>query len=218
MQKILFSWSCGKDSALALHELKLGGVRDIILLTTVTKDYGRTSMHGVREALLELQAESLGYPLEKAYIAAKSSNESYEKTMRDINLKYKNQGVSTVAFGDIFLEDIRKYREDKLALMDMKALFPLWGRSSEELAHTFIERGFKAIITCVDSQALDKEFAGRIYDEQLLKDLPAGVDPCGESGEFHTFVFDGPIFSKRIPFEKGEIVLRENRFYFCDLI
>jgi uncharacterized protein (TIGR00290 family) len=175
-------------------------------------------MHGVREELLERQAAALGLPLEKVFISKTSSNEEYENQMRNLLEKYSQTGVNSVVFGDIFLEDLKKYREDNLAKVQMKAIFPIWKRDTARLAREFIQNGFKAVITCVDSQVLDPNFAGREIDETLLADLPAGVDPCGENGEFHSFVYDGPIFSKPIPVRKGEVVCRENRFYFCDLV
>jgi uncharacterized protein (TIGR00290 family) len=218
-EKILFSWSGGKDSALALHSIKNGKDFEIAaLLTTVTADYDRISMHGVRRELLEKQAESMDLPLEKVLISKKSSNEEYEGKMQDLLLRYKNEGVAAVAFGDIFLEDLKKYREANLTKIGLKGLFPLWKQSSYVLAKRFIELGFKAIITCVDSKQLDGKFCGREFDEVLLSELPKTVDPCGENGEFHTFVYAGPIFTKNISFIKGEIVLRDKQFYFCDLI
>ena len=219
IERVLFTWSGGKDSALALYELEMANGYEIAaLLTTVTEDYDRISMHGVRAALLEQQAASLRLPLEKVYITRNSSNEEYESTMRDKLMHYQSQGVLSVAFGDIFLEDLRAYRESNLAKIGMNGIFPLWKRDTSELAHTFIDLGFKAIVTCVDSQFLDKRFVGRVYDEQFLSELPEAVDPCGENGEFHSFVYDGPIFRERIAYRKGKVVLREGRFYYCDLI
>lgn len=213
------SWSGGKDSSMAFYQAKkIPGLKVLALLTTVTEGYDRISMHGVRRTLLEQQAESLGVPVDKVYISRQSSNEEYEKRMREKLLHYKNQGVSSVVIGDIFLEDLRKHREAKLSEIAMSGIFPLWKRDTVELAHTFIDLGFKAVITCVDSQALDKAFVGRTFDRQFLSDLPVGVDPCGENGEFHSFVYDGPIFSRPILHKKGEVVLRDNRFYFCDLL
>ena len=218
-EKVLFAWSGGKDSAMALYELQRTHSYEIsALLTTVTEDYDRISMHGVRRILLERQADSLGYPLEKIFISKNCSNEEYESKMRDVLAKYLEAGVSSVVFGDIFLEDVRKYREDNLAKVGMKGIFPLWKKDTTELANTFINLGFKAVITCVDSKVLDKRFVGRIYDKQFLRELPSNVDPCGENGEFHSFVYDGPIFKRKISFTIGDIVLRDNRFYFCDLI
>jgi len=219
IEKILFAWSGGKDSAMALYELqKAGGYEISALLTTVTEGYNRISMHGVRESLLEQQAESLGLPLEKVYITKQSSNEEYETKMRDKLTHYGYMGISSVAFGDIFLEDLKKYREDNLLKVNMKGIFPVWKRNSAELAHAFIDVGFKAVIACIDSNILDKAFASRTFDKQFLSELPSNVDPCGENGEFHSFVYDGPIFSRRIPYEKGKVVLRDNRYYFCDLM
>ena len=217
-QKVLFTWSGGKDSAMALHELKKNPDYEICaLLTTVTEDYDRTSMHGVRSILLEQQAESLGLPLEKVLISKNASNEEFESNMGSALQRYKTDGVSVVAFGDIFLEDLRKYREDNLSRIGIRAIFPIWKRETAELAHSFIALGFKACLTCVDSHVLDRSFAGRTFDKTLLSELPSSVDPCGENGEFHSFAYDGPIFQKKIPHTVGEIILRDNRFYYCDL-
>ncbi len=217
-EKILLGWSGGKDSSMALYELKRLGKYEIVLLTTVTEQYDRISMHGVRAALLEKQAESLGCRLEKVYISPECSNEEYEKKMEDTMSKYKAMGVTKVAFGDLFLEDIREYREKNLKKSGMEAIFPIWGRDTGKLAFNFIDLGFKAILTCVDTKVLDGDFAGRCYDKELLADLPASVDPCGENGEFHSFVFDGPIFSKKIDFTIGVKSLRDERFSYCDLV
>jgi uncharacterized protein (TIGR00290 family) len=218
-ERILLSWSGGKDSAMALYELQITRAYDTsALLTTVTEDYDRISMHGVRRILLEQQAHSLGFPLETVNITKSASNDEYEAKMRTKLMEQQSRGVSSVAFGDIFLEDLRKYREENLSKIGMKGIFPIWKRETTELANTFIDLGFKAIITCVDSKVLDKTFAGRIFDEQFLADLPSSVDPCGENGEFHSFVYDGPTFRKEIAFTVGEVVLRDSRFYFCDLI
>jgi uncharacterized protein (TIGR00290 family) len=217
--KILLSWSGGKDSTLALYELRRSHQYEVTsLLTTVTQDYDCISMHGVRRALLVEQAAVLGLPLDQILISKNCVNEEYEKKMHHAMTQALSQGISTVAFGDLFLAEIRKYREEKLAQVTMQAIFPLWGKNTTELAHAFIDLGFKAILVCVDSQALDRKFAGRYFDKQLLAELPSTVDPCGENGEFHTFVFDGPLFRKPIRFEKGEVVLRDERYYFCDLI
>jgi len=219
MEKVILSWSGGKDSALALYEIQKTDSYEILgLLTTLTEDYDRISIHGVRRILLNQQADSLGFPLEKVLISKSASNEEYESKMREILSKYLAVGVSSAVFGDIFLEDVRKNREDYLSKMGMRGIFPLWKRDTHELAHKFIDLGFKAIVTCVDSKALGKRFVGRIFDERFLSELPSSVDPCGENGEFHSFVCDGPIFQERISCEIGEVVLRENRFYYCDLI
>jgi uncharacterized protein (TIGR00290 family) len=217
-KKILFSWSGGKDSALALALLQENEDYEITaLLTTITEDYDRASMHGIRRLLIERQAGALGLPLQKVFISKHDSNDEYESKMRRVLEKNLAASVSSVAFGDIFLEDLRKYREEKLARMGMKAIFPIWKRDTSELADIFIRDGFRAITTCIDSKYLDKPFAGRIFNEEFLAELPPTVDPCGENGEFHSFVYDGPIFQRRVPYEKGEVVLRDNRFYFCDL-
>ena len=218
-EKVIVSWSGGKDGALALHELLRTDSYEIsTLMTIVTKDYDRINIHGVRQILLERQADSLGFPLEKLFISKKASMEEYESRVRGTLTKYKIAGVSSVVFGDIFLDDVRKYREDQLSKIGMKGIFPIWKRDTHELAHTFLEAGFKAVITCVDSDVLDKKFVGRVFDEEFLSELPSSVDPCGENGEFHSFVYDGPIFPEKISYTMGEIVLRENRFYYCDLI
>jgi uncharacterized protein (TIGR00290 family) len=218
-EKTLFTWSGGKDSALALSGLLRGEKYDIVaLVTTITADYDRVSMHGVRRVLLEQQAASLGFPLEEVFLSKDTSMENYGLKMRQMLEKYRDAGVSTVAFGDIFLEDVRKYREDNLLKIGMKAVFPLWKKDTRVLAHSFIKSGFKAIVTCVDSTVLDKTFVGKKFDTRFLSRLPSSVDPCGENGEFHSFVFDGPIFHTPIRFTKGEIVLRDNRFYYCDLL
>ena len=218
-ESVLLTWSGGKDSALALYELERAGNYQVAaLITTVTKDYDRVSMHGVRQIFLEQQAALLGYPLEQVFISSTATDGEYEARMQEILEKYMKTGVSGVAFGDIFLEDLREYREHNLSKIGMKAIFPLWKRDTPELARTFLDLGFKAVITCIDSKVLDKGFIGRTYDEQFLSELPANVDPCGENGEFHSFVYEGPIFSKSLPYKLGEVVLRDDRFYFCDLL
>lgn len=217
-KKVLFSWSGGKDSALALYELsKRPEYQVAALMTVLTEDYDRTSMHGVRRTLLEQQAESLGLALEKVLISKNCSNEEYACKMREVLERYQAAGVCGVVFGDVFLEDVRKYREDNLAKIGMKGVFPLWKTDTAELAHTFIDSGFKGVTTCVDSSVLDETFVGRSFDEEFLSDLPCGVDPCGENGEFHSFVYDGPIFRSRVEYRAGEVVLRDKRFYYCDL-
>jgi uncharacterized protein (TIGR00290 family) len=219
IRKVLFTWSGGKDSALALYELqRKSDYETVALLTTLTEDYDRVSMHGVRSVLLEHQVNSLGLPVEKVYLPKDARNEEYELKMKEVLQKYLRVGVSSVVFGDIFLEDLRKYREDNLSKIGMEAIFPIWKRNTVELANEFIDLGFKAIITCVDSHVIGKEFVGRLFDRQLLSEFPSVIDPCGENGEFHTFVCDGPIFRKRVSYIKGEVVLRESRFWYCDLI
>jgi uncharacterized protein (TIGR00290 family) len=218
MEKVLFCWSGGKDSALALHEIMQSQTYEVVsLLTTITEDYGRVSMHGVPRVLLEEQAGCLGLPLETVYIPKECSVEEYGTRMEETLTRFRQDGVSSVVFGDIFLEDVRKYREDNLAQAEMRAVFPLWGRDTATLARSFVALGFKAIVTCLDSRVLDKRFIGRTIDESFLSELPPGVDPCGENGEFHSFVLDGPIFRERVVCVPGEVVLRD-LFYFCDLL
>jgi uncharacterized protein (TIGR00290 family) len=219
LELVLMSWSGGKDSAMALSEiLKSANYRIAAVLTTVTEGYDRISMHGVRRSILRLQVECIGIPIEEVFISNNSSNEEYETNMRKALTMYRNIGVTSVVFGDIFLEDLRKYRVDKLALLNMKCIFPLWKRDTKELAHSFIKAGFKAVTTCVDTKVLGRKFVGREIDEAFLSELPPNVDPCGENGEYHSFVYDGPIFKKRVPFGHGERILREERFYYCDLV
>lgn len=219
MSKAIMSWSGGKDSSMALYYAKEKGGLDIqALVTTVTEGYDRISMHGVRRTLLKQQSEAIGIPVEEVIISQVSSNEEYDARFKEKLLTFKKKGVKQVIIGDIFLEDLKKYREERLAEINMTGIFPIWKRDTTELAQTFIDLGFKAIITCLDSKLLDKSFAGRDFDLSLLNDFPDNVDPCGENGEFHTFVYDGPIFSKPVSLEKGEVVLRDKRFYFCDLI
>ena len=214
-EKVLLSWSGGKDSALAFHEISQDQRYEIVgLLTTVTEDYRRISMHGVREALLEQQARYIGLPVSKVLISKNGSNEEYESQMKEALLKFQQSGVNAVVFGDIFLEDIRKYREGNLARIGMKGIFPIW--KVDNLPQAFIDSGFKAIVTCIDAKVLDKKFVGRLIDREFMDELPTGVDPMGENGEFHSFVFDGPIFRKKIDFILGEVVHRDG-FYFCDL-
>ncbi len=219
VERVILSWSGGKDSAIAFKELHRDRRYEITsLLTTITEGYDRVSMHGVRVSVLEQQVRALGIPLLKVCIPQRASNERYESAMREVLTRALADGVAGVAFGDVFLEDIRQYREDKLSQLGMKAIFPIWKRNTQELAVSFIKDGFNAILTCVDSQRLDQSFVGRLFDESLLRDLPSSVDPSGENGEFHTFVCAGPIFSQSIPVRRGEIILRENRFWYCDLI
>jgi len=215
---VVFAWSCGKDSAMGLYELLSRGEHNVVsLLTTVTADYGRVSMHGVRRELLHAQADSLGLPLVEVSITKDADNSEYERKMEAAMLGFKEKGVDLVAFADLFLEDVRRYREDNLAKVGMRALFPIWKKPTGQLAQEFIGLGFKAVITCVDTKKLGREFAGRDFDQSFIADLPESADPCGENGEFHTFVHDGPIFKTPIAFKRGETVLRDGRFCFHDL-
>src|ERR1700694_4702681 len=189
----LFCWSGGKDSAMALHALRAAGdFRITALLTTITEEYDRISMHGVRRALLERQAESLGLPLHPVLIPPQCINATYEARMKEALAQHLARGVQRVAFGDIFLEDLRVYREKNLAQLGMEAVFPIWKRDTRELARDFLRLRFQAIAVCVDPRVLDPSFAGRVLDQSFFADLPPGVDPGGENGEFHTFGFDCP--------------------------
>lgn len=231
--KAIFNWSSGKDSALALYKtLQEDRFEITSLLTSINKEFQRISMHGVHISLLEKQAESLGFPLIKMELPKEPSMEEYREIMSKTMSTIQSQGVTHSIFGDIFLEDLRKYREDQLRTIGMNGVFPLWKIDTTNLIHEFLDLGFKTIVTCVNETYLDKSFAGRIIDHDFIKDLPENVDPCGENGEFHTFTFDGPIFKNPVDFEVGEIVKKtypkpktnENDqegdyvFWFCDLI
>ncbi|HVA54514.1 MAG TPA: ATP-binding protein [Gammaproteobacteria bacterium] len=216
---VILSWSGGKDSALALHALRQDARYEVRgLLTSVNEHYHRISMHGVRETLLDAQARSIDLPLHKMRLSEHPTNEEYEWKMCKVLKDVKMQGIRHVAFGDLFLEDIRRYRENNVAQLQMECVFPLWQRPTGKLAREFIALGFKALLCCVDEQSMNGGFAGREFDEMLLRELPAGVDPCGENGEFHTFVYAGPEFHRPIPFQRGKFELRDQRFHFCDLI
>jgi uncharacterized protein (TIGR00290 family) len=208
--KAFFNWSGGKDSALALYHAQNSGLFSVEkLLTNINGKHRRISMHGVREELLEQQAKSIGLPLQKIILPEEPSMQEYEQKMKDNLLALKKENFTHAIFGDIFLEDLKAYREKQLATIGLTAAFPIWKRDSIELIQEFIDLGFKTILVCIKADLLPKEFAGRIIDRDFLKDLPKNVDACGENGEFHTFVFDGPIFSKPVPFEKGDIVYKE---------
>ncbi len=215
------AWSGGKDSAFALREI-LGDrcYRVAALLTTVTAEYDRISMHGVRRTLLRRQAESLGLPLEEVLISPGASNDEYESNMGATLAALRSgvPGLDTVVFGDLFLADIRAYRERMLARIGMRGLFPLWLRNTRALAHDFVQLGFRAVVVCVDAAQLAGEFAGREFDADLLRDLPPGVDPCGERGEFHTFVYAGPGLRQPVRHARGPVVVRDGRFVYCDLM
>jgi uncharacterized protein (TIGR00290 family) len=215
---LALSWSGGKDSALALHALRQERYDEpVALVTTVTEDYGRVSMHGVRRELVQAQANAAGVPLVEIGIPAACPNDVYEARMAGAFAQPPLADVDTMAFADLFLEDIRAYREARLATAGRTAVFPLWRRDTTTLARAFIDAGFEAMLVCVDPSKLDSSFAGRGYDASLLADLPTGVDPCGENGEFHTFVHAGPIFERPIAIERGEVVTRDG-FVFCDLL
>ena len=212
------SWSGGKDSALALQVLREErSTEPCALITTLTDAYDRISMHGVRRELLARQAEALGLPLAEVLIPPACANDLYETRMSEAFASRSLCAVDEVAFGDLFLEDVRAYREARLAAAGRRALFPLWGRNTAELARQFVAASFEAVVVCIDPHFLDPSFAGRTYDATFLGELPEGVDPCGENGEFHTFVHSGPIFSERIRCRPGEVVQRDG-FVFCDLL
>jgi len=218
LETVLVSWSGGKDSCLALYELMKSREYNVAaLLTTLTRDYDRSSMHGVRRTLLERQAASLGLPLHQVLIPQDATNEEYEACMGEAFAQYRGRGVNSVVFGDLFLEDVRAYRDQFLAGHGMRGLYPVWRRDTREFIREIIRLGFEAVVTCVDPRALDRSFAGRVIDEEFLSALPAHVDPCGENGEFHSFVFDGPSFGERVRFSVGEVVSRGG-FCFCDLL
>ena len=207
-----------KDSALVLRALQQQDQYDVVeLLTTVTSEYDRVSMHGVRRVLLHQQVTSLGLPLTEVSVPPMSSNEIYEHAMRTALEKFHARGIRRIAFGDIFLDDLRVYRESRTAEADFTCLFPIWRRDTTDLALGFIRDGFRAVVVCVDPELLDLSFAGRPFHEALIADLPADVNPCGENGEFHTFVWDGPIFQHPIPVSTGAVVERDG-FVFCDVL
>ncbi|GAA3740994.1 diphthine--ammonia ligase [Flavobacterium ginsengisoli] len=209
-QKALFNWSSGKDSALALYKiLQNKDFKIECLLTSVNKQYQRISMHGIRLELLQNQAESIGIPLKILEVPEMPTMEVYEQVMTKTLTELKQNGIRYSIFGDIFLEDLREYRENQLAKIGLNGVFPIWKIPTQDLIQEFISLGFKTIVVCVNEKYLDKSFVGRVIDQDFINDLPENVDVCGENGEFHTFTFDGPIFSKPIDFEIGEIVYRK---------
>jgi uncharacterized protein (TIGR00290 family) len=238
--KSYFNWSGGKDSSLALYYALRNKEYSIErLLTNVNSQYRRISMHGVREELLEAQARAIGLPLQKLILPDQPSMPEYESLMMQTMTGLKSEGFTHSFFGDIFLDDLKKYREEQLSRIGMEARFPLWKQDTTELLHEFIDLGFKTVVVCTKAEVLDESFTGRIIDRDFLKDLPKDVDPCGENGEFHTFIFDGPIFKNPVHFVTGEKVFREyvapkedrdrcftNKpprpssmgFWFCDLV
>ncbi len=214
IRKVVLSWSGGKDSAMALYELgRRRDLRVVELLTTVAEPYDRISHHGVRAELLDQQAAAVGVPLRKLSLPDPCTNDDYERLMAREMARCRDLGVGTVCFGDIFLHDLRAYRERKLAAVGMKAIFPIWQRDTREMVQTFIDLGFRAYLSCVDGNKLPRSFAGRPIDAALIRDLPEGVDPCGENGEFHSFVYDGPLFDAPIDLTVGEVVDRDTRFF-----
>ena len=216
--KAVVSWSSGKDSAWALHEIQQRDAFDVVgVLTTVTSPDGRVSMHGVRESLLDRQARELGLPGHKIRIPSPCSNEIYDREMASVLDDCRRQGVEHVIFGDLFLEDIRAYREERLSAVGMRGVFPLWHRDTRALAESMIDAGLCARITCVDPRRLDPSLAGRPFDRTFLRDLPDDVDPCGENGEFHSVVTAGPMLRQAIPVLVGKVVQRDG-FVFADII
>jgi uncharacterized protein (TIGR00290 family) len=234
----LMNWSGGKDSALALyHALQDPGLHVTDLLTSVSQAYQRVSMHGVRVALLERQAERIGLPLTRLELPEMPDMAEYEHRMQTTLAPLQARGITHAIFGDIYLEDLRQYREQQLARIGLEAVFPLWQRPVQELLREYLALGFRAVVVCVNEQYLDRSFCGRLLDEEFLRDLPPGVDPCGENGEYHSFMFDAPYFSQPIAFERGEIVRRtyqvpagsngsnnthpnpfDTGFWYCDLL
>jgi uncharacterized protein (TIGR00290 family) len=218
LPKAWMSWSTGKDSAWALHTIrKQRQVEIVALLTTVNASVERVAMHAVRQSLLDAQAAALGLPVVAVPIPLPCPNALYEEAMDRAISRARAEGVTHMVFGDLFLEDIRRYREEKLASTGITPLFPIWGLDTRRLAEEMVETGLRAWVTCVDPRKLDRSFAGRFFDAQFLADLPDGVDPCGENGEFHTYACRGPMFRAPIPVETGEIVERDG-FIFADLL
>ena len=217
MKKALVSWSRGKDSAWVLHALRDRDVEVVGLLTTLNQAFERVAMHAVRRTLLEAQAKSLGIPLWTVPLPWPCSNQQYEEIMAEVCQRAVGKGIEAVAFGDLYLVDVRQYRERQLQGTGLAPLFPLWGIPTDALAREMIASGLKAKITCVDPKVLPGRFAGRDFDEAFLTDLPDGTDPCGEKGEFHSFVHDGPMFQEPIPVTVGEICERDG-FVFADLL
>jgi uncharacterized protein (TIGR00290 family) len=216
--RVLLAWSSGKDSAWALKVLREAGEAELAgLLATVTAEHGRVSMHGVREELLEAQARAAGLALHKVRIPARCSNQDYEQAMRAACEEARAAGVTHVAFGDLLLEDVRAYREERTREAGLGALFPLWGQDTARLAREMIAGGLAARVTCLDPRALPRALAGSAFDADFLAALPPGADPCGENGEFHTFAWDGPMFRAPVPVQVGRTVEREG-FLFTDLL
>lgn len=216
--RVWLSWSSGKDSSWALHVLRSQDEVDVVgLLTTINQDASRVAMHAVRDQLLDLQAAAAGLPVFKVHIPSPCPNEVYEQAMSEAMTHAKAGGIDAMAFGDLFLEDVRRYRLERMADTGIDCLFPLWGIDTSELARTMVGSGLKAHVTCIDPKQLDASFVGRTFDAQFLDDLPAGADPCGENGEFHTFAYEGPMFEQPIPVLPGEVVKRGG-FVFADLL
>jgi uncharacterized protein (TIGR00290 family) len=218
-KNVCLSWSGGRDSMLMLDRLHSSlDWKPAGLLTTLADEEKRVMMHDIPLSLLEKQAEALGLPLFPVMMKAGASNEEYEHSMKAALKSLETKGISTVAFGDIFLEDIRSYREEQMKKSALNPVFPLWEASTSDLSREFIKKGYKAILICVDGSQLDPSFLGREYDQKLLRDLPAGVDPCGENGEFHTFVYDGPLFKQKVEFHVEDTIEKFERFYYLHIV
>jgi len=218
-EPIVMSYSGGKDSSMALYRLFNDPRWEVQrLLTTANATYQRSSMHGVRTELCRQQAESIGLPLDVVWLTPTDGRDGYQRKMTTVLDNYKASGLNHIAFGDLYLEDVRQYREAMNQTVGVGSLFPVWGIPTQEFAEMLLRLGFKAIVVCVDTTQLNASFCGREFDEAFLHDLPAGIDWCAEQGEFHTFCYDGPIFAKPIAFQKGERTLRENRFQYIDLL
>jgi uncharacterized protein (TIGR00290 family) len=216
MNKAVIAWSGGKDSVLALHEIH-NTIQIEAFITTINEN-DCIAMHGINKNLIMKQAQSSGYAVKEVQIPQNCSNDQYESKMAEALQEFREKGIESVIFGDLFLEDIRAYRETFLNRIGMKGIFPLWKKDTNALANQFIDSGFSAKIICVDTQTLSREFAGREFDHEFLNDLPQHVDPCGENGEFHTFVYDGPIFKAPIKIQTGQKYLDRGRFYYCGLV
>ena len=217
MKQAWLWWSSGKDSAWALHVMRRLGVEITSLVTTVNEEFDRVAMHAVRTELLRRQAQAVGAPLRIVRLPHPCSNAQYEAAVRELLREATRAGVRNMAFGDLFLEDVRAYREALLAGTRISPMFPLWGRDTSQLARAMIRSGLRAVLTCVDPGALAPDFAGREFDDSLLSDFPESVDPCGERGEFHTFAYAGPMFSSSVAVELGERRERDG-FVFADLV
>ena len=216
--KALLAWSSGKDSAWSLQVLRAQGEVEVVgLLTTINEAFDRVAMHAVRTELLRAQADAADLPLWPVLIPWPCSNAEYEAAMNAAMARARAEGITHVAFGDLFLEDIRRYREERLAPTGIAPLFPIWGTPTDALARRMVEAGLRARLTCVDPKSLEARFAGREFDAALLAELPSSVDPCGERGEFHTFTYDGPMFRRPVPIRAGEVVTRDG-FVFADLL
>ncbi|MCM4158013.1 diphthine--ammonia ligase [Gramella sp. AN32] len=230
MRKAFLNWSSGKDSALALYAIQQSEEFDIaMLVTSINAETNKISMHGVSIELLKSQAAQIGIPLHTLNIPTEFSKEKYDEFMRKRLLGFKSEGYTHSIFGDIFLEDLKDYRETKLKEVGLKGVFPLWKKNTKDLMETFLDSGFHAICVCTNSKYLSKDFCGRKIDRSFLNDLPENVDPCGENGEFHTFVYDGPIFKNSVSFKTGEVYKKsydslekeknwDTEFYYCELL